>query len=354
MSQFWGVFSVCLFCAVSLFLIIDLLDRTKIFLREESSFFDVASYMLFKVPYMLQMMTPIAALIAALLTVGRLSQLSETIAMRACGVSVARIAMPLLGLGLILSLTMLVFGESVVPWSMQRVEEIYRLEIKKQLEHGGLSKEHFWHRSDNRFFNVGLYDSRSKSLDQVNVFTMDGDFQPTERLYATQAKWEGSEVGWVMKDISETALSEGRDISATLFQQLPLVIKETPKDFYRIRRSPETFNIFELEDYIKKLQFEGAPATGYKVEAMAKLAFPFVNFVGVLIAIPFALSSSRSGGMSKSFVAGVTIGFSYYVVHAISLSLGSAELIPPLAAAWSANVLLGCLGGYLLAGAEYA
>ena len=103
---------------------------------------------------------------------------------------------------------------------------------------------------------------------------------------------------------------------------------------------------------IEKLRGEGVSVTSYLVDLAAKLAFPFVNFIVVVIAIPFALIPARSGNLTMSFVAGVSIGFGYYIVHALSISLGKAELLPIVACAWTANVLLGSLGGYLLAGAE--
>ena len=104
---------------------------------------------------------------------------------------------------------------------------------------------------------------------------------------------------------------------------------------------------------MKKLKKEGISVTKYYVDLAAKISFPFINLIVVLIAFPFALISARSGNITKSFIVGISVGFLYYVVHAFSTSLGSAELIPVVPAAWAANILLGCAGGYFLSGMEY-
>jgi lipopolysaccharide export system permease protein len=71
-----------------------------------------------------------------------------------------------------------------------------------------------------------------------------------------------------------------------------------------------------------------------------------------LVVIPFALKPARSGSMATSIMASLMIGFSYYAVHSLAISLGRAEILPPLAAAWATNMLMGAIGAVLLLGAE--
>lgn len=87
----------------------------------------------------------------------------------------------------------------------------------------------------------------------------------------------------------------------------------------------------QLSKYIDKLKLEGVSVTNYYVDLASKVSFPFVNFIVILIAFPIALISARSGNITVSFAIGIAIGFGDHVVHAISLSLGNAELIPIIA-----------------------
>jgi lipopolysaccharide export system permease protein len=56
--------------------------------------------------------------------------------------------------------------------------------------------------------------------------------------------------------------------------------------------------------------------------------------------------------MASSILAALCIGFGYYVVHSFAISLGRAEIVPPLIAAWLGNIIMGAVGVILLAGAE--
>lgn len=355
LSQFLGVFGLCLFAAVSLFLVFETFERMRVFVREDSTVLLAATYLLYKVPLILHLMTPVAVLVATLISVGRLSQLSEVTAMRACGSSVFSLAKPLLLTGAVISLLMFIAGETIVPWSTQRVEEIYHLDIRKKDQKGSFSRANFWYRHDSTFYRIGFYDSRSSDLAEISLFSMDNNFEMRKRIDAKTAHWSNKpQVGWVMENVNEIAMGEDGRFDVSRFERLPLVIEERPEDFYNMRREPETLSYSELSDYISKLSSEGVPVTEYLVAQAAKISFPMVSFIVVLVAFPFALTPARSGNMSASFVAGISIGFGYHVVHAISTSLGGAELIPIAASAWAANIILGCLGAYLMIGAEYS
>lgn len=350
--EFFSAFFVCILASTALFLVFDVFERSRTFLREDSSWLQVSSYLFFKIPLIVHLMTPVAVLIAVLFSIGRLSQRSEITAMRSCGASIAFLITPLVVAGFVLSGLIFIAGETIVPTASARVEEIYQLDIKKKVEKGDYSKANFWHRNKNIFLSIGLYDSRNASLNAISLFEFDSNFELRRRIDAQRALWEGSSIGWLMENAVELTFQRTGETQMETYASIPLAISETPTDFYNIRRRPETMNYVELSQYIEKLKKDGVPITKYLVDRAAKISFPFVNVIVVLVAFSFSLVSARAGTMTKGFIAGISIGFSYHVIHAISLSLGSAELIPILPAAWTANFLLGCLGLYLVAGAE--
>ena len=90
---------------------------------------------------------------------------------------------------------------------------------------------------------------------------------------------------------------------------------------------------------LKKYSLEGYDVTKYLVELQGKIAFPMVILIMVFIAVPFSLRSERSGGVMQSIGIGIFIGFSYWIVHAFSMSLGRSEILPVFLAAWGANIL---------------
>jgi lipopolysaccharide export system permease protein len=103
----------------------------------------------------------------------------------------------------------------------------------------------------------------------------------------------------------------------------------------------------ELRDYIARLEATGFHVKKYMVELYSKLSFPLVNLVMVLVAIPFSLQSPRGGRLFGVALA-IAIMAGYLVVHFVALAFARADLLPPLMAAWTANIIFIGLGTSLL------
>ncbi len=111
-------------------------------------------------------------------------------------------------------------------------------------------------------------------------------------------------------------------------------IPEKPNDFKVMQKDAEKMGYFELRKYVKKIQSEGYDVTRYLVELQGKIAFPLITLILVFIAVPFSLRSERSGGAMESAGIGIFIGFSYWIVHAFSMSLGRSGMLPVFLSAW--------------------
>jgi lipopolysaccharide export system permease protein len=67
-----------------------------------------------------------------------------------------------------------------------------------------------------------------------------------------------------------------------------------------------------------------------------------------ILGIPFALRIGRSGNVAVGITTSMAIGFVYWLFFSFSLSLGKGGLLPPLVAAWSANIVFGSIGILIL------
>jgi lipopolysaccharide export system permease protein len=126
-----------------------------------------------------------------------------------------------------------------------------------------------------------------------------------------------------------------------------IAIPEQPNNFKVMQKDAEKMGYFELRKYVKKIQSEGFDVTKYLVELQGKIAFPLVTLIMIFIAVPFSVRSERSGGVMQSAGIGIFIGFSYWIVHAFSMSLGRSEVLPVFLAAWGANILFGAAAAVL-------
>ena len=100
------------------------------------------------------------------------------------------------------------------------------------------------------------------------------------------------------------------------------------------------------------LRARGLEATGLEVDLQAKLAVPFSGVISVLLGLPIALRVGRRTGMGWALITGLAAGFAYWVTMAVAMSMGRTGALPPVAAAWLANVGFGFLAASLLSGSR--
>lgn len=352
LKQFIRNILICLATAVLLFTVIDFFDRIDIIASEDATIGTTILYFLLKVPTHIHLMLPVSTLVATLLTVGLLARSSEIIAIRAAGVPLINLAQPLLLAGLAISFISLGFSEVVVPYCARKSHDLYNIEIRKKHLKGGYSQGNFWWRSGDTLYTIAGFDSKTNKLMGVTSIEMDESFDIDHRIDAREARWLDSNLGWTMSDVRELYFDKNQVVNKLEFRSLPLPISQEPDFFYDRELEVEGMGYFALKKYIKKIKRDGIPINSYLADLRAKLSFPFVNFICVLVALPFALKSTRQGGMAVPFLAGVTIGLSYFFIHSLAIALGRAELLTPSIAAWTANMLLGFVGLILNWGAE--
>lgn len=336
---------------VFLFLMVDFFDRIDNVLAEKASVWLIILYFACKIPLIVTLMLPVAMIFATLFTFGLLSKSSEITAMRASGVTLIWLARPLLLFSLGLSLLSLFLNEVLVPISERRQKELYNIEIKQKDAKGGYNQTDFWWRNGSQFFAIDLFNSKSKSMRDLSSFEINDDWQVIRRTDAESVHWLTEGLGWSMRKVTRYHF-DGDAVKTERFSDLPLPIPETPRDFYEFNDDPTTMSFLDLNNFITKQSSNGVSTKQYLPDLYSKLAFPFIIFITGLLVLPFTLLPARSGSMAVSSLAAIFVAFAYYAVDSFSISMGRAELLPPLLAAWSANIVMGLVAFILNAGSE--
>jgi lipopolysaccharide export system permease protein len=171
------------------------------------------------------------------------------------------------------------------------------------------------------------------------------DFRLVSRLDARRAHWTGE--AWEMNDGAFRELRPDGKVESVPFAVTALDLDERIDDFTQIQKPVATMSYAELSEYVRRLEAAGFHAKKYVVELYAKLAFPLVNVIMVVVAIPFALQAPRSTRIFGIAIA-IAIMVGYVVTHQAAVALARADLLPPMLAAWTANVIFLGLGLSLL------
>ena len=328
--------------AATLFVVIDLLQTLDRFIRIKPPLLYVFEHFLFRVPAALHDGLPVVTLVATIFLFLALARYHELTAMKAAGMSLYRVALPILLVGLGVAFVSGLFQEIVLPRLNEWGDEVDRVKIRGQLPRHLQSRERLWLRtSDTRFYRIELLAPGTGDMYGMTVLEVDPTFRLLSRLDARRA--HVTPEGWEMTDGAFREFGPKGEVSTIPFAMTALDMQEDLDDFTKIQKPIAAMSYWELKDYIGRLQATGFQVKKYLVELYSKLSFPLVNMIMVLVAIPFSLQAPRGG---RLFGVGLAIAImaGYLVVHYIALAFARADLLPPLLAAWTANIIFLGLG----------
>jgi len=345
LREFLKFFLLVMFSFLSLFLIIEFFEKLRMLISNSATLFQSITFFVFRIPMMLSLIIPAAVLLAALLTFGSLSRHSEIVAMRANGISLYRSAIPILILSLLISVLTFVFSELITPYTNAKAEYIKTVEIQKQKVQGIFQQEQIWYRGARGIYNFKLFDARRNTLQGITLNYLDHKMQLLMRIDAERGVWEGDH--WKFFNVLIVHFDATGFPVMERYEEKIVDLPERPAEFSVIQKDSEQMGYFELRKYIGKIRSDGYDATRYLVDLHGKIAFPLVCILLAIIGISFSLKTERSGGLAGSLFAGLIIGFSYWILFAFAMSLGRSGSLPPLLAAWLANLIFGLSALYL-------
>ena len=346
MREFLRLFFLCLSGGVSLYLVIDLFDRINIFIRYGADIKWVLLFLLYKVPLMVYQIVPATMMLAILLTLGMMTRHNEVLALRTSGIPVSRIAAPFLGMSMLVSLGAFLLNEFVVSPAYQQSEYIRRILIEGQVPFSMMVRDRIWFKGEEGFYKIASFLPAKKEMQGVTWFTVSRPFQLSKRIDAARATWEEGQ--WVFYDVVERTFRSGELIEITRADRKSIDLQETPEDFEVLRTETDEMPLRKLRRYIRKIERDGYDSTPYRVDLQVKISFPVLNIITAFLGIPFALRLPRIGGLAAAVGMSLVLGFIFWVLFAVTVSIGQTGLLPPLVAAWAANILFAALGIYLL------
>ena len=345
-----GKYALVLSAFWSIFVLVDFMDLFDDIQQNKVKGVVVFHYYIFNSASIVHLLTPIAVLVAVLITFGVMARHNEITAMKAAGLSIYRIVLPALTLSAVICLGMFEFAEYLLPPLNKRASQDKNV-IKGRPPQSSSTNEHRWIMgSDGRMYNFDYMQKGDAlggvptSLYGLSIYDVDPKtWQLRDRLYAARAAWNGVgynlERGWRWTFTPKTAF---RDFNEARTREI-----EGPSYFAREDRASETMSFAELHAQILTLEKLGLDVTKLRVELHRKIAWPMVSLVMTMIGIPFAFVVARRGAL-YGVAASVMIAIVYWATLAIFDALGNNALLSPVLAAWAPNILFGTTALYFL------
>jgi LPS export ABC transporter permease LptG len=351
LREFLKVLALVLLSVAALSMIIDYTDKAKDAREHGVAASTLLTYYRFYIFNVLNWTVPISVLVSTLVTFAILSKNNEVTAIKSSGVSLYRIGLPVLAVAALMSVFSYLLLDFILPYSSQRLEELKR-QIDGKPPISAADQQKLWYLGKGRYLiNFLDYDRDAKRLTQVQVFELHPtDFRMTRRVYANRAVWNGK--GWVFEDGWVRSFPDNGPSTYTLIKE-PLVLyyPETPDDFALDVRLPDQMTYAQLRRYLATLRATGYSADALAVKLYEKTSWPALSIVMALIALPFAFRMGKRGALYGIGLA-LLLGIIYFIVFGLFMKFGEVGNLPPLLAAWAANILFGLAAGYMFLNVE--
>jgi LPS export ABC transporter permease LptG len=309
----------------------------------------VLQYLWYETPQFSYYVIPLSVLIGVLVTIGTLTKNAELTVMRACGISLYRTAAPLLLLALVCSGVLFGLEEHVLAYSNRQADTINDA-IRGRLPTTYSLNRQWVAATNGNIYQYVYFDAGHNRLNGLSIYEF--GMNPStlvRRSYFSQARFNGDReakglVGWQggagwMQEFSPK-LHYRSFTSGT-------VVLEGPGYFATERPDAEQMSYVQLQEHVNQLRSSGFNVVPYLVELHRKLAFPFITLIMALIGVPFAVTTGKRGAMYGIGV-GIVLAILYWTAISVFGAVGAGGLMSPALAAWTPNIIFGCVALYLL------
>jgi LPS export ABC transporter permease LptG/LPS export ABC transporter permease LptF len=342
-------FSMIVAVFLMLLLVFTLFELLSDILRNQISPLTVGEYLLNVVPYFLYSTTPLSMLLAVLVTFGLLQRTNEITAIKATGISLYRIIVPVLIASMLVAGVLFLSDQLYLPYTNKR-QDALRNQIKGKPAQTYLRPDRKWifgQHSDIYYYQ--FFDPDRDVFGGVSIFQFDPHtFQITHRITADRAHWSDAMNRWVYeqgweRSLNGPAIENYRKFDAATYPELA----EPPAYFKKEIKQSSEMSYDELRSYIHDLEQSGFDVVRLRVQLQKKIAYPLITLVMAILAIPFALSTGKRSAVTGVATA-IGIGVVYWMISGVFESMGNLSQLPPAVAAWSPDLIFGFIGGYLV------
>jgi lipopolysaccharide export system permease protein len=310
LARFIRVFFFSVLAFTVIYITIDTFEEIDNFIDHDASIKDIFLFYFYSTPFALTYIIPVSMLLATIFSMGILARRNELTALLASGISLVRLATPILILAVFVSIGSTYFNDMVVTKANRLANQVKRVNIEgKQPENPNL-KDNFHYLGEHGFVYLAKrYNHVSMTLFEVVVQQFDNNTL-TRRIFM------------------ELSLSE---------------LAELPDDFAKKEVDQDNMNTRELSAFIRKIRRSGGKIERYETDLYAKFNYPLVGSIFVLIGIAFA-SGRRKQSIATGFGVTLVVSFMYYVALKLGQTLGYNSVLPPILAAGLGNIIFLGLG----------
>lgn len=335
---------------VTIFLLVELIEKIDNFLDYDLSFLQVIYYFIFTIPWFIHIAIPMSSLIAVVFSLGKLIKFYEFVALKSSGISLYRIAVPLLIVGLFTSFFAFEFEDRIVVPSHQKMTEFKKEYMTRNYrkKKDEIQRNIYLQLNDGSFLNIRYFNINNNEGNFATIQKFKNNIIST-RYDAKKMFWKNNK--WVLKDVQIREFANTKEIYIPK-DSLIVSLGITPKDLLQKNINPDNMTFAQLQSFVKKMDKLGINSIKWRVNLFFKTSMNFTSFIVILFGISIVTFQTKSGGPGGSIAISLLVIFIFYSTLMYGKLVGIAGEMPPFISVWFSNIFFFVLGIILLLGAK--
>ena len=346
--NFVQVYFYCIAGFISIWLIFDVSDNISSFIDNHIAVSLVVRYYATQIPQVLIILLPVALLLSLLFALGRMSRANEIVSMLTAGVSLPRVLLPLICIGLLTVAVTMALNYSLAPHA-ELARKSFLSEAQSRPARN-IQGQVFRNRTDLRTWFIQNFRLGDNMFNNVQVLQQDANDNIVMSYVAGRAFYRPETKTWDLDNVRLAYYDAAGNITKEEFRPA-LTIEhwsETPFRLSSANVQAESLSVPELSEYLHfNADFPPTLLAPFRTHFQYRLALPWTCLVVVCIAAPLGIGYSRRGILSSVAAAVILVFSNNFLVH-LFLALGEGDRVPAWIAAWTPNILFASIGLYLL------
>ncbi len=337
-KQFVQTILFGLFAFTILFVLIDLMEKLDDFIDQSVPNFIILQYYFVFIPEIIRLMIPVAVLLSALFTAGKLANLNELTAIKSAGISLYRFMLPFIVTSLIICIFSIYFGGYIVPIANKHLVYLEQNFMNKGVYRAG--NNIYFQDTNTRIVSISFYDVVNNHANRISIQEFDKKdlTKMVSRIDAIRMKYNTKKSNWILYDGVVRTFNDNIETATPFVEKTLSNLNFSPDDVIKKQRKPEEMTLPELKKQAEDEFKAGNDSTRSWIEYHSRIAFAFSSLVVVLFGLPIS-SSKRKGGVALQFGVNLLITFIYLVFMKISQAFGKNGVMEPILTAWFANIV---------------
>ena len=340
LREYLKAFFVGLLFFIALIIIVRLLDKDIKKFDDDVAYMTAVKIVLYQAPRRIMEVVPVAAFVAIFFVLGRMVQSNEFTAMKAGGLSVYRLLVPILIVMIVICGFFALFYNRV---ASPAFHEAHLLQNNVRPRRG---RNIVFKGKDDRIFYSQRIALDARKIQQLTIYEHDTEGKLARVTFAKAAKWTPTH--WQLTDGYIRHFEGGVEVGYEAFDTYAIERHEDPARFIGSEKDPRAMTIEELRQQIAYKQEAGQISRKEQVKLYHKTAYPFAAVVVVMLGAPIAIRFGRAGFFA-GLVMAFFLSFIYWALSFATLEgLSESGKLHPFLACWGANILYAAVGGIMI------